>query len=126
VSATRRSRSWIRTRRGGGKSTFPGPRPADAATAGVTGKALGGLRDLLDLMAEVEVEANGRSRRHARSRADQERLPSPSSKRKRSVEVARPGSRTCRSWSVLARLFDEQVERGDLDGLAAIGGVGRG
>ena len=40
----------------------------EAHTAGVTGKALGGLRDLLDLMHEVEESAATGGRRDRRSK----------------------------------------------------------
>ncbi len=71
---------------------------SEAAAAGVTGKALGGIRDLLDLMAEVELAAAGRSRHDARGGARRAAATSPSSKRSgRSSRTA--ASRTCRSSS---------------------------
>jgi len=95
-----------------------------AVGAGVTGKALGGLRDLLDLMQEVEGAATGgvgttleavltRSGYLAELEAE------------RSVE-SHGRIENLQELVGSARLFDEQVERGDLGGLAAIGGVGIG
>jgi DNA helicase-2/ATP-dependent DNA helicase PcrA len=96
----------------------------EAATAGVTGKALGGLRDLLDLMHEVEAVASGgvgttleavltRSGYLAELEAE------------RSVE-SHGRIENLQELVGSARMFDEQVERGDVGGLAAIGGVGVG
>ncbi len=95
-----------------------------AAAAGVTGKALGGLRDLLDLMQEVETAAPGGvgatleavlTRSGYLSELEAERSVESHGRIENLQELV--GS---------ARLFDEQVERGDLGGLAAIGGVGVG
>jgi DNA helicase-2/ATP-dependent DNA helicase PcrA len=96
----------------------------EAVAAGVTGKALGGLRDLLDLMREVEFAATGgvgsaleavltRSGYLAELEAE------------RSVE-SHGRIENLQELVGSARAFDEQVERGDLGGLAAIGGVGIG
>jgi DNA helicase-2/ATP-dependent DNA helicase PcrA len=96
----------------------------EALVAGVTGKALGGLRDLLDLMQEVELAAPGgvgttleavltRSGYLAELEAE------------RSVE-SHGRIENLQELVGSARAFDEQVERGELGGLAAIGGVGIG
>ncbi len=96
----------------------------EAVAAGVTGKALGGLRDLLDLMHEVEAAAPGgvgstleavltRSGYLAELEAE------------RSVE-SHGRIENLQELVGSARAFDEQVERGELGGLAAIGGVGVG
>ena len=70
ASATRRSRRSTRTRSGAG-ITFRDRVARRPPTAGVNGKALGGLRDLLELMDEVEREAaKGGVARGARSGAD--------------------------------------------------------
>ncbi len=99
-------------------------RSTQAAAAGVTGKALGGLRDLLDLMQEVETAAPGGvgatleavlTRSGYLSELEAERSVESHGRIENLQELV--GS---------ARLFDEQVERGDLGGLAAIGGVGVG
>ena len=96
-----------------------------AAEAGVTGKALGGLRDLLELMQEVEGAAPGgvgstleavltRSGYLAELEAE------------RSVE-SHGRIENLQELVGSARAFDEQVERGEIGGgLAAIGGVGVG
>jgi DNA helicase II / ATP-dependent DNA helicase PcrA len=97
---------------------------SEAIAAGVTRKALGGLRDLLDLMGEVELAAAGgvgstleavltRSGYLAELEAE------------RSVE-SHGRIENLQELVGSARAFDEQVERGDLGGLAAIGGVGIG
>jgi DNA helicase-2/ATP-dependent DNA helicase PcrA len=96
----------------------------EAVAAGVSGKALGGLRDLLDLMGEVESAASGgvgstleavltRSGYLAELEAE------------RSVE-SHGRIENLQELVGSARAFDEQVERGELGGLAAIGGVGIG
>jgi DNA helicase-2/ATP-dependent DNA helicase PcrA len=96
----------------------------EAATAGVSGKALGGLRDLLDLMREVEEAAPGGvgatleailTRSGYLSELEAERSVESHGRLENLQELV--GS---------ARAFDEQVERGDLGGLAAISGVGVG
>jgi DNA helicase-2/ATP-dependent DNA helicase PcrA len=96
----------------------------NAAAAGVHGKALGGVRALLDLMAEVEDAATGgvgaalesvltRSGYLAELEAE------------RSVE-AHGRIENLQELIGSAREFDEQVEQGELSGLVAIGGVGMG
>ncbi|HEY5173458.1 MAG TPA: UvrD-helicase domain-containing protein [Acidimicrobiia bacterium] len=96
----------------------------EAAAAGVSGKALGGLRDLLDLMGEVEAAASGGvgstleavlTRSGYLSELEAERSVESHGRIENLQELV--GS---------ARAFDEQVERGELGGLAAIGGVGIG
>src|SRR3954454_4274560 len=96
----------------------------DAVAPGVTGKALGGLRDLLDLMKEVEQAATGGvgstleailTRSGYLAELEAERSVASHGRIENLQELV--GS---------ARLFDEQVERGDLGGLAAISGVGIG
>jgi DNA helicase-2/ATP-dependent DNA helicase PcrA len=93
-----------------------------AAAAGVSGKALGGLRDLLELMQEVEHEAA------AGVGAALEAILTQSGylaelEAERSVE-AQGRIENLQELVGSAREFDEQVERGDLEGLVAIGGVG--
>jgi DNA helicase-2/ATP-dependent DNA helicase PcrA len=96
----------------------------NAAAAGVSGKALGGLRDLLDLMNEIDDTAVGgvgatleaaltRSGYFAELEAE------------RSVE-AQGRIENLQELVGSAREFDEQVEQGDIGGLVAIGGVGIG
>jgi DNA helicase II / ATP-dependent DNA helicase PcrA len=97
---------------------------SEAVAAGVTGKALGGLRDLIALMAEVEVAAAGgvgptleavltRSGYLAELEAE------------RSVE-AHGRIENLQELVGSAREFDEQVERGAIEGLVAIAGAGAG
>jgi DNA helicase-2/ATP-dependent DNA helicase PcrA len=97
---------------------------AEATAAGVTGKALGGLRDLLELMTEVEQAAAGgvgaaleavltRSGYIAELEAE------------RSVE-SQGRIENLQELVGSAREFDEQVDAGDIEGLVAIGGVGVG
>jgi DNA helicase-2/ATP-dependent DNA helicase PcrA len=93
-----------------------------AAEAGVTGKALGGLRDLVELFEELEVEALAgvapvleavlaRTGYVAELEAE------------RSVE-GQGRIENLQELVGVAREFDEQVERGEVSGLVAIGGVG--
>ncbi|GIU85590.1 MAG: DNA helicase [Acidimicrobiia bacterium] len=96
----------------------------DAAAAGVTGRALGGCKELLDLVEEVEHAAAGgvgaaletaltRSGYLAELEAE------------RSVE-AQGRVENLQELIGSAREFDDQVERGDPGGLVRIGGVGVG
>ncbi|MET1001583.1 MAG: UvrD-helicase domain-containing protein [Acidimicrobiia bacterium] len=96
----------------------------DAIAAGVTGKALGGLKDLLELMAETEEKAAGGvasalesvlTRSGYLAELEAERSVEATGRLENLQELV--GS---------AREFDDQVERGDLTGLVAIGGVGVG
>ena len=99
----RRSRSATRSR--------------DAAAAGVTGKALGGIRDLLELMDDVRAR-RGRRRRRRRVEAilEQHRLPRRARGRAHRSR-RRAGSRTCRSSSASAASSTSSSTRGDLSGL---------
>jgi DNA helicase-2/ATP-dependent DNA helicase PcrA len=97
----------------------------EAAAAGVTGKALGGIRDLIDLLddisrdlpelgvADVIDAVLARTGYLAELEAE------------RSIE-AEGRIENLQELVGVAREFDEQVDRGDLHGLAAIGGVGIG
>jgi len=97
---------------------------ADAATAGVTGKALGGLRELLDLMDEVETAAAGGVGSALEAVLTQSGYLAEL-EAERSVE-AHGRIENLQELVGSARSFDEEVERGDVTGLAAIGGVGVG
>jgi DNA helicase-2/ATP-dependent DNA helicase PcrA len=96
----------------------------DASVAGVSGKALGGLRDLLELMGQVEEQAAG-------GVADALEFALLQSgylaelESERSVE-AQGRLENLQELVGSAREFDDQVEQGDLTGLVAIGGVGQG
>ena len=94
----------------------------EAPVAGVTGKALGGLRDLLDMVDGLtDVHEGGvavvleavLARTGYISELEIER----------SIE-AQGRIENLQELVGVARDFDEQVERGDLHGLVAIGGVG--
>ncbi len=96
----------------------------NAAAAGVTGKALGGLRDLLELMAEAREAAKGGVA------AALEAVLTGSGylselESERSIE-ATGRIENLQELVGSTRDFDEQVERGDFSGLVAIGGVGVG
>ncbi len=97
---------------------------SEAATAGVSGKALGGLRDLLELVEEVKVDSA------AGVGATLEAVLTKSGylaelEAERSVE-SHGRIENLQELVGSARLFDEQVDRGEVGGLAAIGGVGVG
>jgi DNA helicase-2/ATP-dependent DNA helicase PcrA len=97
---------------------------ADATAAGVTGKALGGLKALLDLMSEAADAAAGGVA------SALEAVLSGSGylaelEAERSIEAA-GRIENLQELVGSAREFDEQVERGDFGGLVAIGGVGIG
>jgi DNA helicase-2/ATP-dependent DNA helicase PcrA len=104
---------------------IPFPAAIEQATAaGVSGKALGGLKDLLELMAETATAAAGgvgsaleavltRSGYLAELESE------------RSIE-AQGRIENLQELIGSARDFDEQVDRGDYSGLVAIGGVGVG
>ena len=72
-----------------------------AAAAGVTGKALGGVRELLDLMGAVEHAAPSGVARDGRGGARVHRLPRRARGR-RTRSRPRGASRTCRSSSACA------------------------
>ncbi|MFN8035074.1 MAG: DNA helicase PcrA [Acidimicrobiia bacterium] len=94
----------------------------DGALAGVTGKALGGLRELLEIVAELE----GVSERGV--------APTVEAMLERTGYLAElEAERSIESLGRIenlqelvgvAREFDEQLESGDLSGLVAIAGVG--
>ena len=84
------------------------PRPSP----GVNGKALGGIRDLLELMAGLEAEAD---RRRADDRGDPRAHRLPRRARGRSGRSRRrAGSRTCRSSSASPRVRRGARRRGDV------------
>jgi DNA helicase-2/ATP-dependent DNA helicase PcrA len=95
-----------------------------AAVAGVTGKALGGLKDLLDLMNLVEQTAIGGVGVALESVLTQSGYLAEL-EAERSVE-AQGRLENLQELIGSVRDFDEQVEQGELSGLVAIGGVGQG
>jgi DNA helicase-2/ATP-dependent DNA helicase PcrA len=95
-----------------------------AHDAGVAGKALGGLRDLLELMAEArEAAAGGVASALEAVLTRSGYLAELESER--SIE-AQGRLENLQELVGSTRDFDEQVERGDFTGLVAIGGVGVG
>jgi DNA helicase-2/ATP-dependent DNA helicase PcrA len=93
----------------------------DASLAGVSGKALGGLRDLLDLMGEVAQAAQG-GVASALEAALHRTGYVAELEAERSVE-AQGRIENLQELVGVAREFDEQVDRGDIAGLAGISGV---
>jgi DNA helicase II / ATP-dependent DNA helicase PcrA len=96
----------------------------NAAVAGVTGKALGGLKELLDLMDAVAAAAA----RGVGAALETVLLQSgylAELEAERSVE-AQGRLENLQELIGSAREFDEQVEQGEPSGLVAIGGVGQG
>ncbi len=108
-----------------GGAGIPFPAAIEQATAaGVTGKARGGLKELLSLMAETTAAASGGvasaletvlTRSGYLAELESERSIEAQGRIENLQELV--GS---------ARDFDDQVERGDFTGLVAIGGVGVG
>jgi len=94
----------------------------EASVAGVTGKALGGMRDLLDMvdgLADVYERGVAGVLEAVLERTGYiAELES-----ERSIE-AQGRIENVQELVGVARDFDEQIERGDLHGLVAIGGVG--
>ena len=84
---------------------------SEAAAAGVTGKALGGLRDLLELMAEVRGGRGRRCRRRRSKRCSTRSGYLAELEAERSVE-AHGRIENLQELVGSAREFDEQVERG--------------
>jgi ATP-dependent DNA helicase UvrD/PcrA len=93
----------------------------DASLAGVSGKALGGLRDLLELMDEVAIAAQG-GVASALEAALHRTGYVAELEAERSVE-AQGRIENLQELIGVAREFDEQVDRGDIAGLAGISGV---
>jgi DNA helicase-2/ATP-dependent DNA helicase PcrA len=95
-----------------------------AAVAGVTGKALGGLKDLLELMESVEQEgAKGVGAALEAVLMQSGYLAELEAER--SVE-AQGRLENLQELVGSAREFDDQIDQGELHGLVAIGGVGQG
>src|SRR5262249_33527643 len=91
---------------------------------GVSGKGLGGFRDVLDLMDEGEAAASGGVGSALEAVLTQSGYLAEL-EAERSVE-AHGRIENLQELVGSARSFDEEVERGDVSGLAAIGGVGLG
>ena len=97
---------------------------AKAADAGVNGKALGGLRDLLELMDEAREAAKGGVAAALEAVLTQSGYLAELES-ERSIE-AQGRIENLQELVGSTRDFDEQVDRGDFSGLVAIGGVGVG
>ncbi len=95
----------------------------EAAAAGVTGKALGGIRDLIDLLDEITRELPELGVAEVVEAVLERTGYIAELEAERSIE-AQGRIENLQELVGVAREFDEQVERGDLHGLAAIGGVG--
>jgi DNA helicase-2/ATP-dependent DNA helicase PcrA len=96
----------------------------NASVAGVTGKALGGLKDLLELMDGVEAGAASGVAGALEAVLTQSGYLAEL-EAERSVE-AQGRLENLQELVGSARDFDDQIEHGDLTGLVAIGGVGQG
>src|SRR5262249_9201551 len=96
----------------------------NAAVAGVAGKALGGIKDLLELMREVDDAASGGVGAALEGVLTQSGYIAEL-EAERSVE-AQGALEDLQELIGSAREFDDAVEQGDLGGLVAIGGVGQG
>ena len=92
-----------------------------AATAGVTGRALGGIRDLLDLLDEIADEADG-GVGHTIEAVLERTGYLAELRSERSVE-SEGRIENLQELVGVAQEFDDQVDAGDLGGLVAIGGL---
>jgi DNA helicase-2/ATP-dependent DNA helicase PcrA len=95
-----------------------------AATAGVTGRALGSIADLLDLLDEVADEADG-GVGHTIEAVLERTGYLAELRSERSVE-SEGRIENLQELIGVANEFDEQVDAGDLGGLVAIGGLANG
>ena len=98
---------------------------AKAGEAGVSGKALGGINDLLVLMHDIETDAGDLGVGEVLEAVLQRTGYVAELESERSIE-AQGRVENLQELVGVAREFDEQVDRGDLEGMAAIGGVGLG
>ncbi len=95
-----------------------------AATAGVTGRALGSIGDLLDLLDEVADEADG-GVGHTIEAVLERTGYLAELRSERSVE-SEGRIENLQELIGVAQEFDDQVDAGDLGGLVAIGGLANG
>ena len=96
-----------------------------AGTAGVSGRALGGIRDLLDLLDDVERDCAGGGVADVLEAVLSRTGYVAELEAERSIE-AQGRIENLQELVGVAREFDEQVDAGRLTGLVAIGGVGLG
>lgn len=95
---------------------------ADGANAGVTGRALSGMRELLDAMDELEVEMDRGVAATLEAMLEKTGYLAEL-EAERSIE-ALGRIENLQELVGVARSFDEQLDGGDLTGLAAIAGIG--
>ncbi|HEY3834458.1 MAG TPA: UvrD-helicase domain-containing protein [Acidimicrobiia bacterium] len=98
---------------------------ARAATAGVSGKALGGITDLLALVDDIERDSDDMGVGEVLEAVLARTGYVAELEAERSIE-AEGRIENLQELVGVAREFDEQIERGDLAGIAGIGGVGLG
>jgi DNA helicase II / ATP-dependent DNA helicase PcrA len=96
-----------------------------AGDSGVSGKALGGINQLLELMHDIETDAADLGVGEVLEAVLQRTGYVAELEAERSIE-AQGRVENLQELVGVAREFDEQVDRGDLEGMAAIGGVGLG
>ncbi len=96
-----------------------------ASDAGVTGRALGGINELLELMHDIESDAPDLGVGEVLEAVLQRTGYVSELEAERSIE-SQGRIENLQELVGVAREFDEQVDRGDLDGIAGIGGVGLG
>jgi DNA helicase-2/ATP-dependent DNA helicase PcrA len=97
----------------------------EAAAAGVTGRALGGIRDLVDLLDDIGRDLPELGVADVVEAVLERTGYIAELEAERSIE-AQGRIENLQELVGVAREFDEQVDRGDLHGLTAIGGVGLG
>jgi len=97
----------------------------EAAAAGVTGRAIGGIRELIDLLDEITAELPELGVADVVEQVLSRTGYLAELETERSIE-AEGRIENLQELVGVAREFDEQVDRGDLHGLVAIGGVGLG
>jgi DNA helicase-2/ATP-dependent DNA helicase PcrA len=98
---------------------------ASAGVAGVSGKALGGIKDLLDLLDDIERDTADGGVADVLEAVLERTGYVAELEAERSIE-AQGRIENLQELVGVAKEFDEQVERGDLNGLVSIGGVGFG
>ena len=98
---------------------------ARAATAGVSGKALGGITDLLALVDDIERDSDDMGVGEVLEAVLARTGYVAELEAERSIE-AEGRIENLQELVGVAREFDEQIERGDLAGIAGIGGIGLG
>ena len=98
---------------------------ARASEAGVTGRALGGINDLLDLTTQIEADATDFGVGEVLEAVLARTGYVAELEAERSIEAA-GRIENLQELVGVAREFDAQIDRGDVSGLASIGGIGLG